>query len=71
LFIGLGLAGAKVFEIFCSHPSLIIWITTGLFTIAVSIALAYWFNGQLIIFSLRILLHFVYRPKFVLRGKGK
>ncbi|MDR0704011.1 MAG: MFS transporter [Planctomycetaceae bacterium] len=65
LFIGLGLAGAKVFEIFFSHPSLLIWIATGLFTIVVSIALAYWFNGPFIIFSLRILLHVVYRPKFV------
>ncbi|MDR0336507.1 MAG: MFS transporter [Planctomycetaceae bacterium] len=65
LFIGLGLAGAKIFELFFSHPSLSIWITTGLFTIAVSIALAYWFNASFIIFSLRILLHVVYRPKFV------
>jgi acyl-[acyl-carrier-protein]-phospholipid O-acyltransferase/long-chain-fatty-acid--[acyl-carrier-protein] ligase len=65
LFIGLGLAGAKVFATFYNHPSLIIWIVTGLSTIAVSIALAYWFNGPLIIFVLRILLHVVYRPKFI------
>jgi acyl-[acyl-carrier-protein]-phospholipid O-acyltransferase/long-chain-fatty-acid--[acyl-carrier-protein] ligase len=65
LFIGLGLVGAKLFGIFSNHPSLIIWIATGLLTIVVSIALAYWFNGPFIIFSLRVLLRVVYRPKLV------
>ncbi|MDR1963586.1 MAG: MFS transporter, partial [Planctomycetaceae bacterium] len=65
LFIGLGLAGAKIFGIFSNNPSLVIWIVTGLFTIAVSVALAYWFNGLLLIFVLRMLLHLIYRPKFV------
>ncbi|MDR2761989.1 MAG: MFS transporter [Planctomycetaceae bacterium] len=65
LFIGLGLLGAKVFELFFNHPSLIIWISTGLITIAVSVLLAYWFNAEFIIFSLRILFRVIYRPKYV------
>ncbi|MDR2345903.1 MAG: MFS transporter [Planctomycetaceae bacterium] len=63
LFIGLGLVSAKFFEMFCEHPSLIIWIVIGVITIIVSIILANWFKAPLIIFTCRILLHIIYRPK--------
>lgn len=63
LFIGLGLAGAFVFHYAHAHPSLMIWLTAGFGTIAVSIVLAYWFDAALMIFIIRYFLYIVYRPK--------
>jgi acyl-[acyl-carrier-protein]-phospholipid O-acyltransferase/long-chain-fatty-acid--[acyl-carrier-protein] ligase len=65
LFLILGFAGAFVFNRVHEHPSLMIWIATGSFTVAVGAVLAYWFDGPVLILTLRTLLHLVYRPKFI------
>ncbi|GHT11190.1 MFS transporter [Planctomycetales bacterium] len=65
LFLVLGFAGAFAFNRVHEHPSLMIWIATGSFTVAVGAVLAYWFDGALMVFVLRYLLYIVYRPKVV------
>jgi acyl-[acyl-carrier-protein]-phospholipid O-acyltransferase/long-chain-fatty-acid--[acyl-carrier-protein] ligase len=65
LFLVLGFAGASVFHHVHEHPSLMIWLATGSFTIAVGAVLAYWFDGALMIFLLRHLLYIIYRPKVI------
>jgi acyl-[acyl-carrier-protein]-phospholipid O-acyltransferase/long-chain-fatty-acid--[acyl-carrier-protein] ligase len=66
LFMGLGFAGAAVFNSAGGgRSSLLIWIAAGVFTMAVSVLLAYHFAGPFLIFTIRSLLHIIYRPKFV------
>jgi acyl-[acyl-carrier-protein]-phospholipid O-acyltransferase/long-chain-fatty-acid--[acyl-carrier-protein] ligase len=65
LFLGLGFAGAAIFNQFSTAPSLYIWICLGSSAIVVALIQFYWFDANVIIFVLRSLLQLIYRPKFV------
>jgi len=65
IFTGLGLFGAVVFAQLALNASLMIWIATGLLTLAVCAMLVYLYTAPLMIFFFRTLLGAIYRPKFV------
>ena len=66
LFAGFGLLGASVFGFLGDgQASLMIWIATGLMTLAVCVMLLYLYPSQFILFCLRMAIRIVYRPKHV------
>ena len=68
LFAGLGLAGATFFESLgwdSGGASLMIWIATGLLTLAACALLLYLYTAQFWIFFFRSLTWLIYRPKHV------
>ena len=66
LFTGLGWFGAKVFSgLGGGYASLMIWIATGLITLAVAAMLFYVYAGPFWVFTLRSLVRILYRPKFI------
>ena len=65
IFTGFGLLGAIVFGQLGGQPSLMIWIATGLFTLAFCAVLVYFYAAPLMIFFFRTLCRVVYRPKFI------
>jgi len=68
LFAGLGLVGATIFESLgwnSGGTSLMIWIATGLMTLALSAVLFYFFAAQCWTFFFRTATWIIYRPKHV------
>ncbi|MCL2744928.1 MAG: MFS transporter, partial [Planctomycetaceae bacterium] len=65
VFAGLGLFGAVLFAKLGLNASIMIWIATGLLTLAVSAALTYQYAGALQVFAVRSLVKIIYRPKYI------